>query len=404
MPRLTKILVSSALVATSFAVRLYSAHTDGNVSSLVLAEDCERSGAYTLEVTSRTAECANNPSTLTLDKEARVLYCYDRGASKDTVGSLTSFSISDDDGSLSRISRVEAPFSGVWGEILTLDNGNRSYITASFNTSAIGVFLLADDGVLPGNGPIQTILPTLEVTGPVADRQDLSYAHHVIIDPTNTYVLIPDLGGDRIRVFSYVDDDIVPLTELEPLRTAPGVGPRHGFFRINSAGETLLFFNGELSQNVYSYKVTYGAAGLTWESVFEAPALGLGSTLAATTAPTSECAMAPDGRFLVVSNREVSFKTSALFQSGPSDTLSTWAINEDGTLEFVQNAPSGGYQPRQFSFNKAGDMIAVGQQTNKTVVIWKRDVETGMIIPEAEGGKVGQALLSGSVVTTIWDE
>lgn len=112
----------------------------------------------------------------------------------------------------------------------------------------------------------------------------------------------------------------------------------------------------------------------------------------------------PDERFLIISHREVSYSGSTIYKSGPTDTLSTWAINEDGTLEFVQNAPSGGYSPRQFSINKAGDMIAVGHQTNKTVVIWKRDVETGMIVAEEEGGKLGVAVLTGAVVSTIWDE
>jgi 6-phosphogluconolactonase (cycloisomerase 2 family) len=70
----------------------------------------------------------------------------------------------------------------------------------------------------------------------------------------------------------------------------------------------------------------------------------------------------------------------------------------------VQLAPAGGWQPRQFSFNKAGDKIAVGLQTNRTVVIWKRDLKSGKIISEEEGGKLGQVQLTGSVVATIWDE
>lgn len=84
--------------------------------------------------------------------------------------------------------------------------------------------------------------------------------------------------------------------------------------------------------------------------------------------------------------------------------MSTWAINEDGTLSFVQNAPSGGWTPRHFSLNAAGDMLAVGHQTNMTVVIWKRDVASGLIVLEAEGGKVAEVALSGPVVVTIWDE
>lgn len=112
----------------------------------------------------------------------------------------------------------------------------------------------------------------------------------------------------------------------------------------------------------------------------------------------------PDNRFLIISHREKSFSSSSLYKSGPSDTLSTWTINDDGTLSFLQNAPSGGWSPRQFALNRAGDLIAVGHQNNKSVVIWKRDVETGLILTEDQGGKVGQATLTGSVVATIWDE
>lgn len=150
---------------------------------------------------------------------------------------------------------------------------------------------------MAGTGPIQTMSPTIEVTGPIADRQDHSYVHEIIIDPTNTYVLAPDLGGDRIRVYAYTPDTIVPLTELESLRTNAGVGPRHGFFRVNAVGETYFFHDGELSQRIYSYKVTYGDAGLTWENVFEAPALGLNVTLPPNTAPASECAMTVSVQF-----------------------------------------------------------------------------------------------------------
>lgn len=112
----------------------------------------------------------------------------------------------------------------------------------------------------------------------------------------------------------------------------------------------------------------------------------------------------PDQKFIIVSNRDVSFKDSPVFGSGPTDTISTFAIQEDGSLKLVQLAPSGGWSPRQFSINKAGDLIAIGHQNNKTVVVWKRDVASGKIVLEAEGGKVGQVTLDGAVVSTIFDE
>lgn len=124
MSRLAKTLL---LATSASAVKLYSAHSDGNVTSLALTGSGSN---YTLAVTSTTADCEANPAVLNLDPDNRVLYCYDRGSSKGTVGSLNSFAVADD-GALTRIARIEAPYSGVWGEFLTADNGNRSYITAS---------------------------------------------------------------------------------------------------------------------------------------------------------------------------------------------------------------------------------------------------------------------------------
>lgn len=105
-----------------------------------------------------------------------------------------------------------------------------------------------------------------------------------------------------------------------------------------------------------------------------------------------------------MSNRDVSFAASSIFQSGASDTLSVFSINANGTLNSVQRAPSGGHSPRQFMINKAGDKIAVGHQNNNTVVVWKRDVASGKMVSEDAGGKLGVVTLSGAVVYAQWDE
>jgi 6-phosphogluconolactonase (cycloisomerase 2 family) len=115
----------------------------------------------------------------------------------------------------------------------------------------------------------------------------------VILDPTSKYVLMPDLGGDLIHVFGF-DSQTLALTELSPLVTDPGTGPRHGaFWTSPSSGELFLFFGGELDQNVYAYKVTYKAEeeGLEWSKVFEIPALGVDGAMPNGTAPLSEVSL-----------------------------------------------------------------------------------------------------------------
>lgn len=100
-----------------------------------------------------------------------------------------------------------------------------------------------------------------------------------------------------------------------------------------------------------------------------------------------------------MASRQHSFNLSPLYQKADSDSLSTFEIGEDGKLDLVQIAPSGGYQPRQFSLNKRGDRVAVGHQVNGTVVVWDRDVRSGKI-----GKKIAETTVSGPVVFVGWDE
>lgn len=96
-------------ITPALAVNLYAATSDGNVTSLALANS---NGSYSLSITSRTAECEANPSWLTLDSETRILYCLDRGATRGLNGSVNSFNVGPG-GDLTRVGRTIAPLSGV---------------------------------------------------------------------------------------------------------------------------------------------------------------------------------------------------------------------------------------------------------------------------------------------------
>lgn len=118
----------ASCIAPAAAVTLFAADSGGNLTTLAFEQG--RGGNSSLSVTSRTPDCEANPSHLTLDGPSRVLYCYDRGASRSTAGSLNSFSI-DDAGVLTRIARVTAPLSGVSGDIVTSPSGARGYVSSS---------------------------------------------------------------------------------------------------------------------------------------------------------------------------------------------------------------------------------------------------------------------------------
>lgn len=133
---------------------------------------------------------------------------------------------------------------------------------------------------------IQDIYPALEVQGPVTLRQDRSYMHQIQQDPTGRYLFGPDLGGDRIRVYTF-DNTTLQVTEQAPLMTEPGVGPRHGIFWRSSSDNLYFIFVGEISQKVYTYQITYSATGVTWTKVAEIVGLGNDNKKPAGTAPQS---------------------------------------------------------------------------------------------------------------------
>lgn len=85
---------------------------------------------------------------------------------------------------------------------------------------------------------------------------------------------------------------------------------------------------------------------------------------------------------MVSSRNESSFSIPA-FGTGdeiPSDALMTFAIDHTtGNLALVQEFPSGGIYPRHFSINKAGTLVAVGNQLDGRVVIIDRDVSSGKL-------------------------
>lgn len=111
----------------TYAASLFAAQSNGDLSTLSLTR---HANLYNLSVTSTTREGGGNPSWLNIDSAERLLYCLDRGQGNVTKGSLNSFRIGEK-GVLSRIDRVDAPFSGVAAEYFDAGEDRRGYVTAS---------------------------------------------------------------------------------------------------------------------------------------------------------------------------------------------------------------------------------------------------------------------------------
>lgn len=63
-----------------------------------------------------------------------------------------------------------------------------------------------------------------------------------------------------------------------------------------------------------------------------------------------------------------------------SDPLITFSIQKDtGKLEHLQDQPLGGVNPRHFSFNTNGTLVAAVAQNNNLVSIIERDPINGLL-------------------------
>ena len=388
------LVVGAALTS---ATNLFIADYAGTITSVSLTE---KNGSYSATKIFTNRQCSPNPSWLTIDADRGLLFCLNEGLTS-LNGSVSSFTINSD-GSLSHVKNATTISGPVSGVIYGNAAGQRAIALAHYTGSAVTSWLLNGQGKFKHN---QDLTYTLSKPGPDPSSQDAPHEHEAILDPTGQYILVPDLGADLVRVFSW-DQDSLKLKALDPLEAAPGSGPRHAAFwnpySVACDGcTTYLYVVAELSSTVTGYAVTYkpNGGGLSFSEVYNGTTFGL-LNLPSAIAP-AEVHVTPDNKYLVISNRDdLSFTLHE--QDGSllkSDSLATFALQDDGSLVFHQLWPAGGWHPRHYSMNAPGTLVAVGLQYDQNVAILQRDPATGLI-----GEPIATITVGGNVTCVVFDE
>ncbi|KAI5868369.1 putative isomerase YbhE [Durotheca rogersii] len=375
------LLSSLGLAGSASATLLYASSYAGTVTTLSLTlPDGESNVAATnaagatLKAVSSSTECGPNPSWLALDYSKSFLYCLDEGWAG-PYGGVYTFS-APDEGSLSLLNKldlIQGPVSiaqyGVEGHGLAI---------AQYSGSAVSAVNAGSEGELS-----LVFNETYALAGPGTNpsRQEAPHPHQAILDPTSSYVLVPDLGADLVRIYR-ANAKTLQLTPIAPLAVTPGSGPRHGVFTV-ARRKTYFYLVSELTNTITGYEVIYQRnKTLGFNELFTISTHGDDSELPSGTG-AAEIAISPDDRFLIVSSRwENSFNIPNFDSSNsteiPSDPIITFSINRGtGALAKVQEFAAGGRGPRHFSLNAAGDLAAVALQADGRVVVIARDVETG---------------------------
>jgi len=295
---------------------------------------------------------AQAPAFFTLAPDGRHLYTCNSGS----PGGLSAFAIEPHTGRLTLVNRVLA--GGGDTSYVCLDQTGRFALAANYQGGNVAVFALRPDGAIGD----WTAFAQHTGSSVNPQRQTHPYAHSIIVDPTNRFALVADLGVDKLYVYRF-DEKTGALTPNDPsfANIAPGSGPRHVKFHPN---DRWVFLLNEIACTIVVFGWDSAKGTLTERQTI--------STLPADFKPENTCAeieVHPNGRFLYATNRG-------------HDSLAVFAIDPtNGQLTFVEHASSRGKWPRNFAFDPTGNWIVCTNHNSDNAVVFRVDADTGHLTP-----------------------
>jgi 6-phosphogluconolactonase len=295
-----------------------------------------------------------DPTWLAVDPDRPILYSVsETGNDGKNQGGVLSLKIAPDTGALTAINKV--PSGGGGATYLSYDRRVHSVFVGNFGGGQVAAIPVNQDGSL---APASSVV-TDQGRGP-DPKQDMPHAHGAVLDPGGHFVLVPDMGADRIFVYRY-DAATGKLAPHDPAfeATPPGTGPRHLIF---SPDGRFVYAVIELSGEVRSFRWDGRAGRLEpLQTVALDPPDFKGVRSAA------ELRMAPDGRFLYAASRA-------------RDALLVYAVDRlNGKLTLKQDTPCGGKTPRSFAIDPSGHWLIVAHENSGSIGLFKIDPASGML-------------------------
>jgi len=307
------------------------------------------------------AAAAANPSFLAVHPNRKLLFAVNEDGSGTAMGGVSAFSINPKNGRLALLNRVSSR--GGAPCHLSLDRTAKWLAVANYASGSVLVLPVGADGKL---GEASAFVQQRGSSVNPA-RQSGPHAHCVLFSPDNRFLLVADLGADRIFVYRF-DAANGSITPNDPPFAAakPGAGVRHLIFHPN--GRVLYAIN-ELASSVtvFLYDPSRGTLE-ELQTVSTLPARFEGSNTAA------EIAIGADGRHVYVSNRG-------------HDSLGLLAVDPVlFTLTAMEFPPAMGRTPRHFALDPEGANLVAASQDSGRLVVFRVHPRTGQLQPR--GGAV----------------
>jgi 6-phosphogluconolactonase len=274
-----------------------------------------------------------------------------------STGFVSAYSVADGGRTLTLLNRVSSE--GGDPSYVSLDRTGRYLFNANYQGGSIIAWALKPDG---GIGQ-RTAFIQHTGSGTDPQRQRQPYAHSIITDPTNRFVLTADLGLDKLFVYKFNAADGT-LTPNDPpyASVAPGLGARHVVFHPNGRW---VYLDTEMGSKIIFFHWDSKTGTLTQQQTISM--LPEGSTAPSAAA---EMRVSPDGRFVYGANRTA---------TGDGDIVAFSVNKRTGELTAIQHIPSGGATPRNFDFDPTGRWMIVTNHGSNTAQIFRIDRNTGKL-------------------------
>jgi 6-phosphogluconolactonase len=291
-----------------------------------------------------------NPSYLAVSKDKKNVYSVSE-AGPDKGMNAFSFDMAS-----GKLTYLNSASSGGGGPCyVSVDDKKRTVFAANYGSGSLGAIRLNADGSLTQE--VQSIQH--EGSGINKERQAKPHVHSAVLSPDDRFLLVQDLGTDKVNVYRYQPENAQPLAPFDPpfAMVKAGGGPRHLTFHPNGKFAYVIL---EMGGDIVAFDYKNGK--LTTKQTITMLAPGFKGDVGA-----ADIHISPDGKFLYGSNR------------GDANDIVIYSIDKKGMLKYYGRESSMIDNPRNFAIDPTGNFLLVANQDGNDIITFKRDQQTGLL-------------------------
>jgi 6-phosphogluconolactonase len=346
--------------------------------------EAEESGVYVYAFDEETGQLTllneyaglKNPTFVQVDAEHNRLYAISETTTEDgrKVGEAAAFAIDGAAGKLALLNRAVTVDSTTCH--IQLDASKRFATVTSYHGGMIGLHAITADGLIGEK------LDVAQHTGSSVhpERQDRPHPHSSFYSPDGRYLLVQDLGLDKIVTYK-VDKEAGKLIVVAEAALHPGAGPRHLTFHPNGSYAYVI---NEVDSTVtaFAYDAQSGQLS-TIQTVSTLPEGFEGDNSCA------EITISNDGKYVYGSNRG-------------HDSIVVYAVDEQsGKLTSIQHISVQGGHPRHFALTPSGRYLLAANRDTNNIATFVVDQASGELTFTGNNVSVSKPVCVQPVYITV---